>query len=219
MTEKAYDDIRYSLEYLSKKRVKVPLSSPWPAPDTDEATKGDMCWFLWGALACFYGDNFIATNLALFTWNWECNNGSNTRNSKMKADRMGLLLGIPYMTDTIINSTWTFQEKSIYENFERTAEEMWMQYRSHMKETNRGMEIMNNESPAERMDMFCSYLPRSQPQRQLSYEPQPKKDKAKEHTPPRLRYVENKNNSSLKSSDLIPEFANLGVGFKDRDRY
>lgn len=154
MTEKRLDDVRYSMEYLSKKKLAIPVRGVWPAPNSDEAEKGHMCWFLWGALACFHGKSDVSTYLRLFTWNWR-------PSPVLKAERLGLLLGFIYTTDMNVSDEWTYGETTILDNIEHSAADMWQQFREARKDVvDDDDEGTKQQDVYSRMDMFCSYIPR-----------------------------------------------------------
>jgi hypothetical protein len=153
MIEKKYDDIRNSIEYISKKKVRVPLLDKWPAPTIDDAEKGDMCWFLWGALSCFYGEDLVATNYKLFTWNWR----KSSRN-----ERLGLLLGLPYIIDTNVSAEWTYNEISIMERVESSATELWAEYReSHSQYDSDDNVSASSQSLSQLDNLLNTYIPRT----------------------------------------------------------
>jgi len=155
MIEVRLDDIRNSLEYLSKKRLRIPLMQRWPAPNEEEREKGDICWFLWGALCCYYGEAKVATNLKLFTWNWR----KSARN-----ERLGLLLGMPYTFDTNVLADWSYQEANIIERIEQSAYDLWMQYKDMHSTEDCDDQDDTTPSAASRMDeVFSSYVPRKVP--------------------------------------------------------
>lgn len=152
MTEKRFDDIRYSLEYLSKKKLRISLPKMWPAPNADEAEKGDMCWFLWGALSCYYGHEHVATYLRLFTWNWT--------KSSLRGERIGLLLGFTYTTDDTVSADWSYQESTILDNIHHSATDMWQQFRQTQIDSHPESLPREDVFSKSKMDTFCSYIPR-----------------------------------------------------------
>jgi len=151
LIEHKYDDIRNSLEYLSKKKYQVPLLNRWPAPTDEEAQKGDMCWFLWGALACYYGEDVVATNLKLFSWNWR---------KTLKNDRMGLLLGFPYIMNTNVLSEWSYNENMIIEKITQSSKELWRQY-NNTAAGNDSSDGEDDEHNTQLDRLFTSYIPRT----------------------------------------------------------
>lgn len=150
MTEKRLDDVRHSIEYLSKKKLRIQLPKTWPAPNADEAEKGDMCWFLWGALSCYYKQEHVDTYLRLFTWNWT--------KSCLRVERIGLLLGFIYTTDDTVSTDWSYNESTILDNIQHSATDMWQQFRQAQKESL--VHSPPEENVYSKMDTFCSYVPR-----------------------------------------------------------
>jgi hypothetical protein len=120
--EEKLDDIRLSLEYISKKKIPIVMNTVWPCPDEEEAQRGDLCWFLWGMLGCYYGRDLISNNLKLFIWEWK---------RSLRNDRIGLLWGIAHILNTNVTSEWTYQEKTIIERVTDSAEELWKQSNMH----------------------------------------------------------------------------------------
>jgi hypothetical protein len=55
--ENKFDDIRNGLEYISRKKMSLPLTNIWPAPTESDASSGDPCWLLWGMLLSIYSTN------------------------------------------------------------------------------------------------------------------------------------------------------------------
>lgn len=151
MIEKKYDDIRNSIEYIAKKKVRIQLLDKWPAPTIDDAEKGDTCWFLWGAMFCFYGEE-TATNYKLFTWNWR----KSSRN-----ERLGLLLGLPYIIDTNVSVEWTYNEISIMERVENSAKELWAEYRETHSQYDDCRNVATSPSLSELDNVFNTYIPRT----------------------------------------------------------
>jgi len=153
MIENRYDDIRNSLEYISKKKYQVPMLNTWPSlfPNEEEGSRGDLCWFLWGALSCFYGEDNVATNLKLFSWNWR---------KSVKNDRIGLLFGFPYTTNTNVLSEWSYNENLIIEKIEQSANDLWKQYRNMA--AGKESEDEDDETQHAPLDrLFSSYIPRT----------------------------------------------------------
>lgn len=115
--ENKYDDIRSGLEYISRKRLTLPLQGTWPAPTENDALSGDPSWLLWGMLLSIYpNDVNVATNFKLFTLNWR----KNVRN-----ERIGLLWGIPYLLDDFSELIWTPYEQQIFDKVKVVTTELW----------------------------------------------------------------------------------------------
>ena len=120
-TEEELQSLRTCCEYLSRKKLKLPLPEVYPAPS--EKDNGDPDWFLWAFYLSFYADKAVfqnvATNWKLFSWNW---------NKSYKHARQGLLWGmsfcIPkasYQTDFI----WSSEEKRVLEQVDNMSSELW----------------------------------------------------------------------------------------------
>ena len=137
MSENNYDDMRYSLEYLCKKKIVIPLPSLYPCPNMEEAEKGDIIWFLWGAILCFYGDknsshtynevtkSIVFTNYSLFIVNWK---------RTLSKDRLGLLWGVSYALNTNVVPEWTYNEKNILDTLDTNATTMWKSFLDEQRE-------------------------------------------------------------------------------------
>ena len=131
MSENNYDDMRYCLEYLCKKKIAIPLPTLYPCPNMEEAERGEIIWFIWGALMCFYGDKngsykyneatktIVFTNYTLFVTHWK-----RTTNK----ERVGLLWGVPYALNTNVIPEWTYTEKVILDKLNETGAEMWKSF-------------------------------------------------------------------------------------------
>lgn len=151
MIEKKYDDVRNSIEYISKKKVRIQLLEKWPAPTIEDAEKGDICWFLWGSMFCFYGEDNVATNYKLFTWNWR---------KSCRNERLGLLLGVAYTIDTNVSAHWTYNENSIMERVESSATQLWAEYRETNSHNNDDKKVAT--SPISELDnVLSTYIPRT----------------------------------------------------------
>jgi hypothetical protein len=112
-----WDNYRNGLEYISRKRLNLPLRSIWPAPTENDAEGGDPCWFLWGMILLVYPTNeIVATFFKFFCLNWR----KNVRN-----ERIGLLWGIPYVIDSYNELVWTDNEMGIFEKVKSVSAELW----------------------------------------------------------------------------------------------
>ena len=128
MSENNYDDIRNSLEYLCKKKLVISLPSLYPCPNMEEAERGEIIWFLWGALLCFYGDknssykynevtkDIVFTNYTLFVTHWK---------KSANKERLGLLWGVPYALNSNVVLEWVYNERIILDKLDTNALEMW----------------------------------------------------------------------------------------------
>ena len=133
MSENSYDDMRYCLEYLCKKKIVIPLPTLFPCPNMEEAEQGEIIWFLWGALLCFYSDkngshkynettkDIVFTNYSLFIANWK---------KSSNKDRLGLLWGVPYALNTNVEPEWTYTERVIIDKLQENGVEIWKSFLS-----------------------------------------------------------------------------------------
>lgn len=82
-TERQRDRVRVAMEYFTRRRMlALPVLSEW-AVSRDEGDRGDIVWFLWGALRVrFASRGEVAALWELFKWNWR---------RGVKTDRLGLL--------------------------------------------------------------------------------------------------------------------------------
>jgi len=109
-------EIRKVLEYLTRKKNKMPMPHIFPCPNSKEAKKGDQLWFLWGAVLLYYDNERININWKLFMYNWR---------QSIRNDRVGLLWGIPFIMKTNIQSIWNKEELRIIEKVQGLAPELW----------------------------------------------------------------------------------------------
>lgn len=120
MAESRADDLRNSLEFISKKKTVIVMSGGWPCPShlDEDAREGDVCWFLWGMLMCYYGESVIHPYFTLFVRNWT---------KKCRNDRIGLLFGIPYVLSHSKNiiSDWTYSDRVILEKVQESCDILW----------------------------------------------------------------------------------------------
>mgnify|MGYP003329720118 FL=1 len=115
--ENKYDDIRTGLEYISRKRLSLPIDNIWPAPTETDALGGDPCWLLWGMLLSMYSNNInVATNFKLFTLNWR---------KSVRNERIGLLWGVAYILDDYSDLIWTEYELSVFVKVKNVTNELW----------------------------------------------------------------------------------------------
>jgi hypothetical protein len=133
MSENSYDDMRYCLEYLCKKKIVIPLPTQFPCPNMEEAEQGEIIWFLWGALLCFYSDkngshkynettkDIVFTNYSLFIANWK---------KSSNKDRLGLLWGVPYALNTNVEPDWTYTERVIIDKLQENGVDIWKSFLS-----------------------------------------------------------------------------------------
>ena len=158
--EGRYNDMRDGLEFISRKRLSLPLRNSWPAVNQTEADAGDPCWFLWGMILSVYSDNKnVATNFKLFCSNWR----KNVRN-----ERIGLLWGIPYLIDDYSDLLWTPHELSIFEKVRGATTELW-NFAVNENKKEMAVEEYKKDSefePTEKKSLetfFESFVPRKSP--------------------------------------------------------
>ena len=158
IVENKYDDIRTGLEYISRKRLILPLQNIWPAPTENDAKGGDPCWLLWGMLLSIYPTNVnVATNYKLFCLNWR---------KSVRNERIGLLWGIPYAIDLYSDLLWTEYELSIFDRVKEATCELWNFAQNEHRKLTVKEEIKEDsefEPPTERksLDSFYeSFVPR-----------------------------------------------------------
>jgi hypothetical protein len=141
------EDVRIAVDYLSRRAHVLPLSN-WPAPSLDEAVRGDIVWFLWGALLIYHKQvSSIKAAHGLFSWKWR---------RGAKKNRMGLLLGAIYVVVTEEQQVESARDVYILGQVRDVALEMWRTQRSKTK-------TATNPAPSgsdDRMTFFCNYVPR-----------------------------------------------------------
>ena len=118
----SFQDAHAALEYLSRRKIQIPLPSVWPAPTEDEAMKGDICWFLWGAAMLYMQSNeHVVTLWQLFCWNWR---------KGVKNSRLGLLWSTIHMHRVVDPTfTWSKEEIKVLERVNELAPDLWQQVR------------------------------------------------------------------------------------------
>jgi hypothetical protein len=119
----------------------------WPTPNHDEAQKGDICWFLFGALHAYYGEQ-MNVYIKLYSSNWR---------KSLRSERIGILFGAPYAFNKNIKSDWSYQDKTIIDRIENSCKDLWSQYKeSHMQQQSKSVPGVRSN----KIDLFCSYEPR-----------------------------------------------------------
>lgn len=118
LSENEIDDIRASLEYFTRKKLKMPAPNVWPAPNMKEAKRGDPIWILWGAILLHFDEAKVATNFKLFNWNAR-------QTVAQRNERVGLLWCLPYCIRTNVATIWTKEELKILERVAGIAKELW----------------------------------------------------------------------------------------------
>jgi len=128
LAQNAVEDIRMSLEYLTRKKMKMPLPNIFPAATLKEAKKGDPAWFLWGAILLHFDEEKVATNFKLFTWNFQGAVGQ--RNA-----RVGLLWGLAYCIRSNVSVIWNKEELKVIERVKGVARQLWEEMNIEKDET------------------------------------------------------------------------------------
>jgi hypothetical protein len=142
--EERTDDVRAAVEYLSRRAHVLPLSN-WPAPSLDEAVRGDIIWFIWGAFLIYHGKRVAALEAAykLFIWKWR---------RGAKKNRLGLLWAAAYLVAADIEVSDSVREAYILGRVRDMATELW---RTKPKKA------ATSVAPSDdRMSIFCNYVPR-----------------------------------------------------------
>jgi hypothetical protein len=117
IAEEDWINYRNGLEYISRKKLNLPLREKWPAASENDAEAGDPCWFLWGMILLVYpNDKNVATQFKLFCSNWR----KNVRN-----ERIGLLWGIPYIIDSYNELIWTENDIGIFDKVKGATTDLW----------------------------------------------------------------------------------------------
>jgi hypothetical protein len=121
-----------AVEFIARKKIVIPCKRVWPAPNPQEAAKGDPVWFVWGAVLLYFpNDFFVQVAWSLYSKGWK---------KKDKMERLGLLVGtaacVTYdphldaslrasdMIDTG-SSGWTSSEAAVIENISQLAPDLW----------------------------------------------------------------------------------------------
>jgi hypothetical protein len=118
---RAWKEMHSGLEYISRKKLQIPIPSTWPAPSEEEALKGEPLWFLWGMIHCMMGSySEVATLWQLFSWKWRKGH---------KATRLGLLWGCACVLHSEVEFVWTKQEQAMLARVEELSVELWKHVR------------------------------------------------------------------------------------------
>lgn len=110
-------NVHRALEYISRKKLQIPMPNVWPAPSLELADKGDPVWFLWGAMMCMFPQN---THVSIL---WELYN--HQWRHCVKTNRAGLLWGIAHMMQDGVGYVWQKEERAILEKSREIAPELW----------------------------------------------------------------------------------------------
>lgn len=146
-------NIHRALEYISRKKLNIPLPNVWPAPTTELADKGDPVWFLWGSMLLFFPQNeHVSLLWEIYTSNWKAN---------VKTARAGLLWGVAHMIQTGVNFTWTKEEIAILQKVHKMAPELWASINE--VEGDKNADNDDIEPPHQNIEVLSSYVPRIDP--------------------------------------------------------
>lgn len=140
LADHACDVLRKSLEYLTRKKLKMIMPSVYPAPSVKENKKGDSVWFLWGAILLHYEEEKVATNFKLFTWKYQ---GTLAQRNA----RIGLLWGIPYCIHTNVSAIWTKEELKLIERVQGVAKDLWYEVNNTETKEEQNVGIMQSFYP------------------------------------------------------------------------
>lgn len=147
-------NIHRALEYISRKKLQIPLPHVWPAPTTELADKGDPVWFLWGAMLLFFHQNSdVALLWELYTHQWK---------ATCKGTRAGLLWGVAHMLQNGVSQVWLREEIHILEKVAKLAPELWASV-NEVEGSRELDEDVAEEEPVQDLDRFHSFLPRTDP--------------------------------------------------------
>lgn len=121
-SEGDYDASRLAFEYLSRKKLPVPKPK-WIM--TQLLDDHDIIWILWGAILLYKPDNVIvATSFKLFCTHFK---------KQVKSERIGLLwasfyhYSCSYISNNTDGSSWTREEKNIYNHVSTKVKDLWAQ--------------------------------------------------------------------------------------------
>lgn len=121
-----------AVEFIARKKMVIPCKRVWPAPNPQEAAKGDPVWFVWGAVLLYFpNDFFVQVAWSLYSKGWK---------KKDKMERLGLLVGtaacatydsnmdVSLRASDMIDSGstgWTSSEAAVIENISQLAPDLW----------------------------------------------------------------------------------------------
>ena len=108
-----------AVEFIARKKCAIKLPKVWPAPNPQEAGKGDPVWFVWGAVMLYFpNDIYVQTAWSLFCLRWK---------KKYKMERLGLLVGAAACVTNSANTSapWTSEEIKVIENINVLAPDLW----------------------------------------------------------------------------------------------
>ena len=143
--EREWNDSRQAMEYLSRRNLSIQNTNAF-VHETD-----DILWFLWGVCSMYYHKH-IEKIWQLFYWNY---------NTKMKADRLGLLWIAPMLgfvniqlngVQLDVADVLTSEELTILNKVKNSAKELWIQLDQVLKE----------QAKDDEFNILNSYMPRVQ---------------------------------------------------------
>jgi hypothetical protein len=108
-----------AVEFIARKKCAIKLPKVWPAPNPQEAGKGDPVWFVWGAVLLYFpNDIYVQVAWSLFCLRWK---------KKYKMERLGLLVGAAACVTSSANTSapWTSEEIKVIENINLLAPDLW----------------------------------------------------------------------------------------------
>lgn len=152
IAEHESDTLRKSLEYLTRKKIKMVMPNVYPAPSVKENKRGDSVWFLWGAILLHYDDEKIATNFKLFSWKYQ-------GNLAQRNGRIGLLWGMPYCIRTNVAPIWTREELKLIERVQGVAKDLWEEVNTTKTKEEHNVGIMQSFYPRTSLPFEPLYEP------------------------------------------------------------
>jgi hypothetical protein len=108
-----------AVEFIARKKCAIQLPKVWPAPNPQEAGRGDPVWFVWGAVLLYFpNDIYIQTAWTLFCLRWK---------KKYKMERLGLLVGSAVCATNTndVAMSWTHDELKVIEHIAHLAPDLW----------------------------------------------------------------------------------------------
>ena len=150
-------NVHRALEYISRKKLQLPLPHVWPAPTTELADKGDPLWFLWGGMLLFLpGNENVDVLWNLYQHQWK---------PSTKTQRAGLLWGVAHLLQQGVGYVWSKEEAAILEKVGKMAPDLWASInevegeRQDVEENGSQVGKTNLAS----MDVLQSFVPRADP--------------------------------------------------------
>lgn len=113
-------NLHRALEYISRKKMQIPLPNVWPAPTTELADKGDPVWFLWGSmLLSFPGNEDLNCLWELYKHQWRPGG---------KGTRAGLLWGVAHLLNEGVSDIWSPEEAKVLDKAGKIAPKLWASF-------------------------------------------------------------------------------------------